>query len=318
VGSYRGDHERTRRVVAKLVASGQATCARCGNRILPGQPWDLDHVDVPYVDGGGGRRLPSCRSCNRKAGSALGNARKRARRARRVQDVEWTGLGIEVAADRKATWVAQAGIRRSGHVIVKLLDPLPGAPVAPTLARLWNDLPSPMVGIDPRSPSATLVEPLRAEGVPLRLADARGMAVAHGLLLDLLAVGRLRVRGHPALDAAARQAVSRRLAGADAIERYGGVDLAPLVAAELACWALGDLESVGGLRPDQVTVAAVGQSPATPGPGPRPFTLPTPPMPEPVAPASTQTIYEEKQMFYAARPARRVGRPASPTKPEEE
>jgi hypothetical protein len=169
-------------------------------------------------------------------------------------------MGIEVAADRKATWVALAGVRRSGHVIVKLLDPLPGAGVAPTLARAWDDLPSPTVGIDPRSPSATLVEPLQAEGVPLRLADARGIAVAHGVLLDLLAVGRLRVRGHGALDQAARLAATRRLAGADAVERYGGADLAPLLAAELAVWALGNLESVGGLRPDQVTVASVGQS----------------------------------------------------------
>jgi hypothetical protein len=189
----------------------------------------------------------------------LGNARKRAlEAARRDLAVEWTGMGVEVSADRKQTWVALAGVRRSGHVIVKLLDPLPGAPVAPTLAMLWNDLPSPTVGIDPRSPSATLVEPLQAEGVPLRLADARGIAVAHGLLLDLLAVGRLRVRGHRALDEAARQAATRRLAGADAVERYGGADLAPLLAAELAVWSLGDLESVGGLRPDQVTAAVVG------------------------------------------------------------
>jgi hypothetical protein len=216
--------------------------------------------------------------------------------------VQWTGMGIEVAGDRKTTWVALAGVRRSGHVIVKLLDPLPGAGAAGTLARAWDDLPSPTVGIDPRSPSATLVEPLQAEGVPLRLADARGVAVAHGLFLDLLAVGRLRVRGHRALDEAARQAATRRLAGADAVERYAGVDLSPLVAAELAVWALGSLDSVGGLRPDQVTVAAVDQQPES-----RQVAMITswesPPAtagPEPVELMGTADIFHEAKAFYAA------------------
>src|ERR1019366_8684990 len=101
------------------------------------------------------------------------------------------------------------------------------------------------VAIDPRSPSATLVEPLKDHGMPLRLVDAQAMAVAHRRLVDLLAAGRLKVRGHDALDQAARQASERRLAGAQAVDRYSGADPAPLVAAELAVWAL-DIDDPGG------------------------------------------------------------------------
>jgi hypothetical protein len=44
----------------------------------------------------------------------------------------------------------------------------------------------------------------------------------------------------------------RRLSGAHAVERYGGVDLAPLLAAELAVWAL---ERGSELGPDDILVA---------------------------------------------------------------
>lgn len=42
---YGAEHQRQRRMIAPLVAAGLATCARCGERILPGQHWDLDHTD---------------------------------------------------------------------------------------------------------------------------------------------------------------------------------------------------------------------------------------------------------------------------------
>jgi hypothetical protein len=72
----------------------------------------------------------------------------------------------------------------------------------------------------------------------VKAADAHGLAVAHGTFVDLLAGGRLRIRGHGALDEAARLAAERRLAGAQAVDRYQGGDMAPLNAAELAVWAL--------------------------------------------------------------------------------
>jgi hypothetical protein len=42
---YGADHQRRRKMLAPLVAAGLMKCARCGVRILPNQPWDLDHTD---------------------------------------------------------------------------------------------------------------------------------------------------------------------------------------------------------------------------------------------------------------------------------
>lgn len=153
----------------------------------------------------------------------------------------WPALGVEVAPDRARTWVARAAVDTDRRIAVELLDPIPGASMAAgMIARWWSRWHVDDIAIDPHSPSSTLLEPLRNEGMPLKLADALGMAVAHGKLHDLLTSSRLRIRGHEALDHAARLAKERRLAGAHAVERYGDADLAPLVAAELAVWALGD------------------------------------------------------------------------------
>jgi hypothetical protein len=154
------------------------------------------------------------------------------------QITTWPALGIEVAADRARTWVARAAWDADRAVVVELLDPVVGSATVPALVDGWRDeWQTEAVALDPRSPSATLVGPM--EGRWLKLADARGMATAHGKFQDLLTGGRLRVRGHSALDDAARLAAERRLAGATAVDRYApAADLAPLVAAELAVWAL--------------------------------------------------------------------------------
>jgi len=75
------------------------------------------------------------------------------------------------------------------------------------------------------------------------------VATAHGRFADLLHADRLRLRGHGALDEAMRAAESRRLAGSHAIDRYAREDMAPLMAAELAVWALGDPETADGAEP---------------------------------------------------------------------
>ena len=55
--------------------------------------------------------------------------------------------------------------------------------------------------------------------------------------LDELRAGRLKVAEHPQLDAAAQHALTRPLAGAEALERRKPVvDTSPLFAAELAVW----------------------------------------------------------------------------------
>jgi hypothetical protein len=154
------------------------------------------------------------------------------------QQQVWPAAGVEVAADRARTWVARAAELADGRIVVELMDPLPTTAAAPVLE--WVDAWQAALAVDPRSPSATLVEPLGAElGRRLHKVGAHELAVAHGVFSDLLDAGGLRIRGHYALTDAARLAATRRLAGSDAPDRYGGqTDLAPLVASELAVWVL--------------------------------------------------------------------------------
>jgi hypothetical protein len=55
-----GTHRRRRKELEPVVARGLTPCARCGELIRPGEPWDLDHLD-----GGVGYRGPSHARCNR-------------------------------------------------------------------------------------------------------------------------------------------------------------------------------------------------------------------------------------------------------------
>jgi len=60
---YGPAHRMRRRMLATRVEAGLEYCARCGERILEGEPWDLGHDDYD-------RRLylgPEHRRCNRSA-----------------------------------------------------------------------------------------------------------------------------------------------------------------------------------------------------------------------------------------------------------
>ena len=58
---YAQAHRAKRKALAPAVAVGLYNCARCGERIEPGEPWDLGHAD------GDGLRYagPEHRRCNR-------------------------------------------------------------------------------------------------------------------------------------------------------------------------------------------------------------------------------------------------------------
>jgi hypothetical protein len=235
-----GDQKSQRARVAKAGVWG-TPCARCGQPILPGQAWDLDHVDELWIDGGAGRLLPSHASCNRRHGARVGNQRRAQRRERPMttqQEITWwPAAAVQIDQARVNTWMATAAHDDVGTV-VKLWPPLPGTDVTATIVDLCGQWQTQEVAINPRSPSATLLDPLKGEGVRLRTADGIGMAAAQGKFADLLNAGRLAIIGRPELTEAARLAEVRRTAGAYAIDVYAGVE--PLTACQLAVWALTD------------------------------------------------------------------------------
>jgi hypothetical protein len=58
---YGHRHQQLRRQLAVQVAAGGVTCARCGELIRPGDPWDLGHDDHDRTHYSG----PEHRRCNR-------------------------------------------------------------------------------------------------------------------------------------------------------------------------------------------------------------------------------------------------------------
>lgn len=60
---YGYPHQKERERIARRVERGTEACARCGNLIVPGTPWHLDHADDR-----GGYLGPSHARCNEIAG----------------------------------------------------------------------------------------------------------------------------------------------------------------------------------------------------------------------------------------------------------
>ena len=80
---YGLQHRRTRATWAPIVASGTVDCARCGERIAPGDDWHLDHNDDrdDYLG-------PSHRRCNLFAGAV------KAADVVRISEVEPAGFAV--------------------------------------------------------------------------------------------------------------------------------------------------------------------------------------------------------------------------------
>ncbi len=79
---YGQRHQRERERWRPRVDAGLVDCARCGEPLEPGRPWDLGHADAD-------RRIwtgPEHAHCNRSAGAVQGNA---ARVAQRHHSRDW-------------------------------------------------------------------------------------------------------------------------------------------------------------------------------------------------------------------------------------
>jgi hypothetical protein len=231
---YDSEHAAVRRA---LLATYEPTdpCARCG-RPLGGDPSriDLGHRD----DAPGWSGLEHAR-CNRQAGARLGNARRRARRQRRLAMLTEVTLALEIAEGRQHTSIVAAGRLDGDLVLLELAAYLPGTDPVTAVLELQGQRTVLAVVVDGHSHAATAIRPLEAAGITVTKPTAQDLAEAHGLFLDALAAGRIRHLGQVELTAAVRHLQQRRLGGASAPERRGAlVDVAPAVAAELATWAL--------------------------------------------------------------------------------
>ncbi len=77
-------HRREREKWARLVAAGNAICARCGGWIAPESGWDLDHADDRESWIG-----VSHAHCNRAAGGRKSGRQRRALTEDRYWSREW-------------------------------------------------------------------------------------------------------------------------------------------------------------------------------------------------------------------------------------
>jgi hypothetical protein len=149
-----------------------------------------------------------------------------------------TAFAIEISEDRKHAAIVAAGREKDGpRIVVDLVWYDHPRDAVAKLAALGVKHDPVATVVDPRSQAGTLIRPLAEAGVFVTQPATADVAVAHGEFLDLVNDGRLAHLNQPPLTAAVQAAQQRPLAGAQALERRLVVDQAPLVAAELACWA---------------------------------------------------------------------------------
>ena len=216
-------------------------CSRCGRPMLAGQRLHLDHADdgKGYI-GGHPANSFSHEHCNTRAGQMKGEALRKEARSNlmRLKSVRSAAFGIEVSFDRTHTAVVAAVAHRD-VTVVSVQGYLPGVPVAPIAEYLGGQVERKAVVVDPRSPAANLIEPLKKAKIRLSEPSAHDLAVANGIFLDGINDGTVKYVANPVLEAAVRHAMARPLGGGQALDRRKPeVDQAPFVAAELAVWGL--------------------------------------------------------------------------------
>ena len=144
-------------------------------------------------------------------------------------------LGVDVAPRSKSAAIAAAG-RLDGNLCVSVLEHGPGTEwLAPRLAELHEQLGEPEVIVDPKACAAILPE---LDDVGVTEITGNDLADACAYVLDLVERGKLRHRDQRELTVAIDGAQQRPLGDSFAWSRKGsGVDICPLVAVTLACWA---------------------------------------------------------------------------------
>lgn len=144
-------------------------------------------------------------------------------------------FGIDVNPERSAAAIVAAG---AGPVL-EVIDYRPGvAWLVPRCVELHRRYGVGIV-LDGTGPAASEVTTLQAEGVPVEVVTGMDATRAAGAMYDRIVEGRLRIRRHVALDEAAAGAAKLQVGDAWKWGRRSSkADIAPLVAATVAMWAL--------------------------------------------------------------------------------
>ncbi len=239
-GAYDAAHAAIRKAMLASRQPGDR-CARCG-RLLPADP---AKIDLGHRDDRAGYSGLECSKCNRSAGGRLGNERKRERRDasnRTAAGVAEVALAVEISHDRQHASIASAGYLEGDLIMVELLRYLDyqgdGAELVEAVLEVADQRTVLAIVVDPHAPGATAIRPLEVARISVTKPTASDLAISHGGWLDCLAAGRIRHRRQAQLTTAMAHLEQRKLGGASAPERRGAVDVAPAVAAELACWGL--------------------------------------------------------------------------------
>jgi phage terminase large subunit-like protein len=161
-------------------------------------------------------------------------------------------LAFDVAVDRSDAAIVAAWRDETGVAHIEVADWRPGVGwLADRLAELVEVWRPRSVGFDAAGPALDVADVITRSGLDLVGLKARDYAAACAGLLDGLVADppRVRVRPHPALDAAANDAARRQLGDAWAWgRRQSAGSLAALTAATVAVWGWDHSVDLGPFR----------------------------------------------------------------------
>jgi hypothetical protein len=153
---------------------------------------------------------------------------------------------FDVTPDRAFATIAASGRRADGVLHVEVIGRRPGTGwIARRIVELVSRHKSASVSCDAAGPAGSILPALTAANIEVEAVSARDYAAACGLLYDLVEQEAIRHLGAPEVVNALRGASRRPLADAWAWSRKSSaVDISPLVAVTLACWAASTVETV--------------------------------------------------------------------------
>jgi len=150
-------------------------------------------------------------------------------------------VAVDVSADRSTAYLAVAGLRADGLAHVEVIARRAGTDwVVPTLRDRLSKIGAESVWLQGRgAPASSLAEWLEAERVPVSKVEGGDLGAACGHMFESVRDGKVRHRSQPDLDLAAESASVKALSDQWVFDRTRSpVDVAPLVAATWALWAL--------------------------------------------------------------------------------